>query len=113
MCIDCFTEEINGFASTYSAARAAFETFKLQLAQKLGNSQLRLVKVEKGIDYVRSEYFWDIFVCTSCGQKWTLFEPFKNNEGRKYTGYFVRYKPNFWERLKASLAKLFGFTAAL
>jgi len=107
MCTECFTEEVDGFASTYATAKIAFEPFKLQLTQKLENSQLKLVKVEKGMDYVRSEYFWDTFMCKSCGQKWTLFEPFVNNEGREYTGYFMRYKPGFLERLKASWAKLF------
>jgi hypothetical protein len=113
MCTNCFFKEIQSFASNYEDAKAAWSTFDLLLTQKLGSGQIVKVKTIATMDFVRSEYFYYIYECRTCGQKWELFEPFVNNENTVYTGYFIRYKPGFWEQLKTSAKRLFKSTSRI
>ncbi|GAB3638084.1 hypothetical protein GCM10027422_36740 [Hymenobacter arcticus] len=95
MYINCFTEETRSFSS-----KEAWAEFDLLLTQKLGREHVFYTKTIAGMDHLRSEYFWDKYECRTCGQKWELFKPFVNNAGTVYTGYFVRQKASFWQKLR-------------
>lgn len=76
MCNNCFLTEVTRFGNARQ-----WESFDLELSNKLGQGKLQQIEVVNRLrEYGEEESFY-VYQCSTCGQKWELEEPGDQRDG--------------------------------
>lgn len=81
MCNNCFLNEIDKFENANQ-----WESFDVELSNKLGQGKLHQIKVVTRILKYGEEEIFYVYECSTCQQKWKLEEP-----GDHSDGHFIKY----------------------